>query len=232
MHNPFLELPSLVSQSSLPESEVQPVLASLIQQGKIIEVSEGKHHLLFTASGWEQLAGKSISILGEYHHRFSMRTGMPRVEMGSRLQLGVYAPVALQKLLKQEDIVADGSSVRLPGHQVKLNPAQQAKIEVFLKSLAQSPYAPPGDLIPEPDLLTILVEQDKVVKVSENVVFAATTYQEMVARVTAYIKAHGKISLAEVRDMFQTSRKYAQSFLEHLDGEKITRRIGDERVLL
>ncbi len=45
------------------------------------------------------------------------------------------------------------------------------------------------------------------------------------------IKAQGKVTLAEVRDLFQTSRKYAQAFLEHLDGKRITRRIGDERVL-
>ena len=41
----------------------------------------------------------------------------------------------------------------------------------------------------------------------------------------------GKVSLGEVRDMFKTSRKYAQALLEYLDSKKITRRVGDERVL-
>ena len=80
-------------------------------------------------------------------------------------------------------------------------------------------------------MLNLLIEQRKVVKVSEGVVFSASTYDEMVSRVTAHLKAKGKVSLAEVRDMFQTSRKYAQALLEHLDGEKITRRVGDERML-
>ena len=97
--------------------------------------------------------------------------------------------------------------------------------------LSPPSYAPPGDLIPETDLLNLLVEQRKVVKVSDGVVFAASAYDDMVTRVTAYIKTHDRVSLAEVRDLFQTSRKYAQAFLEHLDGEKITRRVGDERVL-
>ncbi|MBI2329394.1 MAG: SelB C-terminal domain-containing protein, partial [Chloroflexi bacterium] len=70
-----------------------------------------------------------------------------------------------------------------------------------------------------------------VVKVSDDVVFFAATYNEMVAKVTAHIKTQGKVTLAEVRDLFQTSRKYAQALLEHLDEKKITRRIGDERVL-
>ena len=81
------------------------------------------------------------------------------------------------------------------------------------------------------DLLNLLVEKRQVVKASSEVVFAAAAYDEMVAKITARIKDQGQITLAEVRDMFQTSRKYAQALLEHLDGEKITRRVGDARVL-
>ena len=68
-------------------------------------------------------------------------------------------------------------------------------------------------------------------KVSDSVVFSTSAYNEMVERVTLHIKTRGKVSLAEVRDLFKTSRKYAQAFVEHLDGEKVTRRVGDERVL-
>jgi selenocysteine-specific elongation factor len=122
-------------------------------------------------------------------------------------------------------------AVRLPTHRVQLTPAQQAKIDAFLDSLAQNPYAPTSELIPEPDLLNLLVQRHEIVRVSDSVVFATSTYNEMVERVTAHLKAQGKITLAEVRDMFKTSRKYAQALLEHLDGKKITRRVGDERVL-
>ena len=156
---------------------------------------------------------------------------MPRVELGSRLKLGNYTSVALLRLVSEGVITEEGAVVRLPAHRVKLNPVQQARIDAFLKALAQNPYSPPSEQIPEPDLLNLLVEQGKVVKVSDNVVFAAATYNQMVPKVKEYIKAHGKVSLAEVRDLFQTSRKYAQAFLEHLDGAKITRRVGDERVL-
>ena len=104
------------------------------------------------------------------------------------------------------------------------------KIDGFVRSLGRNPYSPPGDLVPEPDLLSLLIEQGRVVKVSDSVVFATSAYNDMVERVTAEMKARGKITLAEVRDLFQTSRKYAQAFLEHLDQRKITRRVGDERV--
>jgi selenocysteine-specific elongation factor len=112
-----------------------------------------------------------------------------------------------------------------------LSPTQKADIDTFLQSLEHSPFNPPGESIPEPDLLNMLIEQGKVVKVCESVVFSASAYSQMLKKVTSYLKEHGKVSLAEVRDMFQNSRKYAQAFLEHLDGKRVTRRIGDERVL-
>jgi len=52
-----------------------------------------------------------------------------------------------------------------------------------------------------------------------------------VTKITAKIKASGKVGLGEVRDMFGTSRKYAQALLEYMDRGKITRRVGDDRVL-
>jgi selenocysteine-specific elongation factor len=77
----------------------------------------------------------------------------------------------------------------------------------------------------------MLIGQGRVVKVSDNVVFAAPVYREMVAKITARIREKGRITLGELRDMFGTSRKYAQALLEYLDGEKVTRRVGDDRVL-
>jgi selenocysteine-specific elongation factor len=53
----------------------------------------------------------------------------------------------------------------------------------------------------------------------------------MVEKITAQIKAKGKISLGEVRDLFGNSRKYAQALLEYLDREKVTKRVGDDRVM-
>ena len=225
-----MEFVSLVAQSNLPPDEVQTVIDSLTPQGKLITIIDGKHCLLMTSDAWERLKKSVITILQDYHRRFPTRTGMAKVELGSRLKLGSYAPATLQRLVSEDTIVEEANAIHLPTHHIQLNPTQQAKVDAFLQALQQSPYTPPSELIPEPDLLNLLVEQHKVVKVSESVVFAASAYDEMVKRITTHIKTNGKISLAEVRDMFQTSRKYAQALLEYLDGKKITRRIGDERV--
>jgi selenocysteine-specific elongation factor len=226
-----LELSSLSAQSDLPASEVRPLVESLIQQAEVIGIGQGDHGLLFTALGWGRLRENVIAILQDYHRRFPVRSGMPKAELGSRLKLGKYAPAILQRLSEESVLMEEGVVLRLPAHRIQLSQAQQAKIDAFLQSLAQNPYAPPGDQIPEPDLLNSLLERRQVVKVGEGVVFSASAYDEMSERVTSYIKAQGKVTLAEVRDLFKTSRKYAQALLEHLDEKKITRRVGDERVL-
>ena len=53
----------------------------------------------------------------------------------------------------------------------------------------------------------------------------------MVARVTDTIDQKGEITVADVRDLFDTSRKYAVGLLEHLDSERVTQRVGDVRTL-
>jgi selenocysteine-specific elongation factor len=53
----------------------------------------------------------------------------------------------------------------------------------------------------------------------------------MVAALQTYLREHGSITLAQTRDLFDTSRKYAQAVLEEMDARRITRREGDTRVL-
>ncbi|HXH84497.1 MAG TPA: SelB C-terminal domain-containing protein, partial [Candidatus Tectomicrobia bacterium] len=90
---------------------------------------------------------------------------------------------------------------------------------------------PPSDRRPEPEVLAFLAERGEIVDVGDGVVFAAEAYRDMVERIVARLRERGSLTLAEARDMFQTSRKYAQALLEHLDRERVTRRVGDERVL-
>ncbi len=227
-----LELGMLLAQCELPASEAQPAIEHLIQEKDLVKIGTGEHSLLFTTPGWERWEQKVAAIVQDYHRKFPTRPGMPKGELSSKLKLAAHpATAALDRLFRNGVLSEEGAVVRLPSHRVQLTPQQQAQTDAFLKSLAQNPYAPSSDLIPGPDLLNLLIEQQRVVKVSDSVVFAASAYDEMVQKITEHIKAHGKITLAEVRDLFQTSRKYAQALLEHLDQKKITRRVGDERVL-
>jgi len=223
---------TLIHNSGLPPNEAMPTIEALIEEKSLMAIGTGEHRILFTAPGWDNLQEKVKIVVQDYHKRLPTRPGMPRGELGSKLQLSAAAyALTLHRLLDDGILIEEGAAVRLPTHQIQLSREQQAKVDAYLQSLARNPYAPPSDILPEPELLNFLIKQRRVVKVSDSVVFSASAYDEMVKKIIAHIKSKGKITLAETRDLFNTSRKYAQALLEHLDQEKITRRVGDERVL-
>jgi selenocysteine-specific elongation factor len=97
--------------------------------------------------------------------------------------------------------------------------------------LESSPYSPPTDSPVDAEVLNLLADEGRVVRVSETVVFSASAYRDMVDRISAYIEEQGEITVADVRDIFGASRKYALALLDYLDQQRITRRVGDARVL-
>jgi selenocysteine-specific elongation factor len=226
-----LQTSALIDELNLPPEEATLALESLIQEGRIIRIGEKKNSLLLSLNGWDRFVQRVSSLLEDYHRRFPARSGIPRLELSGRLKMGNLGSPALDKLIDRNIVVEEGGYVHLPSYTVQLTPAQKARVDAFLKSLTSSPYAPPGELTPDSDLVNMLIEQGKVVKVGEGIVFAAGAYNEMVTKVIDYIRSSGKVSLSQVRDMFGTSRKYAQALLEYLDRQKITRRVDDDRVL-
>ena len=227
-----LEQAVLLARCELPLSEAQTAIEDMVQQKKIVGIGQGESRLFYTGPGWERLRESATAIVQDYHRRFPVRAGMPKAELAGKLKLTApYSASTLQSLSREGVLVEEGAVVRHASYRIHLAQEQQSRIDAFLHSLARNPYAPPSDLMPEPDLLNLLVEQRRVVKVSDGVVFSTPAYDEMVGRITTHIKERGKVTLAEVRDMFNTSRKYAQALLEYLDEKQITRRIGDERVL-
>ncbi|MBC8273646.1 MAG: selenocysteine-specific translation elongation factor [Chloroflexi bacterium] len=225
-----LDVEGLIVQCGLAADEALGVVDKLIGKGRVVAVGHGEHSLLFATSGWERLAKKAEAAVENYHRKFPARSGMPKGELGSKLGLSPNSPV-LQRLFDDGILVEEGAAVHLPSYRIQLSQQQQAKVDAFLGVLNQNPYSPAGDITLEPDLLNLLIEKQQVVKVSEGVVFSASAYNEMVDKVIAHAKAKGKVTLAEVRDMLGTSRKYAQALLEYMDEKKLTRRVGDERVL-
>ena len=112
-----------------------------------------------------------------------------------------------------------------------LSAKQQAEVDRYLSALEAQPYSPPTDIGISGELVAGLVDEGKVVKVNQDVVFSSGAYEEMRNRIVEEARAEGKINVGRVRDMFDTSRKYALALMEYLDQQKITRRVGDDRVL-
>ena len=227
---------ALVRQVNLGQDEAVAELAGLVESGDVLVLGDaqvGPRATLISRSGWRRLIETAARVLGDYHRDTPLKAGMPREELRNRLDVSgsVYGHVL--PMLVAEGVVAEaGALVRLPDHAVRLTPEQEAAAERFLQALESSPYSPPTDHPIQAAVVGTLVDQGRVVRVKDTVVFAASAYAEMTDRIVARLRDATTITVGDVRDMFGTSRKYALSLLEYLDEQRITRRVGDERVLM
>ncbi len=230
-----VEYQALIQRVHLPEEEARQAIEQLIQEGLALAIGQqplARGALLVTAAWWAALQRKAQALLSQHHQQHPLRRGISKEELRSRLGLSAQLfPLAFQHLVADGALAEDGAVARLPEHQPRLSTEQQRVIQDYLRALEAAPFSPPTDRTLNPDLLNLLGEEGTVVKVSDDVVFAAGAYNQMVERIKAHIQAQGKITVAEVRDLFGNSRKYALALMEHLDQQRVTRRVGDDRVL-
>jgi selenocysteine-specific elongation factor len=228
---------NVVTASGLDVETARESLDTLVAAGDIVALTSGGLTgvpLLYSADGLHALSERLRETLADYHRRSPLRPGMSREEL--RIRLGLTQRVFDQLLshwVGASEAKKVGAAVALPAHEPRLAPPEEAAAEAFVVALRASPFSPPdpsgGGLHEE--LLTYLEARGEIVRVAGGVAFAAEAYREMVERITTLIRDNGSVTLAQVRDMFGTSRKYAQALLEHLDAKRITRRVGDARVL-
>jgi selenocysteine-specific elongation factor len=235
----------LLAESGLPEEGAREALEQLLQTGQAMYLGGGDQasgdaaaddRYVMAATRFDELMARMEAWLEEYHQRYPLRVGMPREELKSRSNLpGRVFSQVMERAVLQKRLSGEGTVVRLPQHQVTFSAEQQRRIDELLAQLAESPYSTPSVAECEAaiglEALNVLLDEGRLVRVSDTVLFLADTYREMVERVVAHIEAEGSITVAQVRDMFQASRKYALALMEHLDDQRITKRVGDERVL-
>ena len=187
---------------------------------------------VFSTAGWDAVMEKTQRSLEAYYRQFPLRRGAPKEELRSRLGMSAQVfNLAFARLQHQAVVEEDGALVRLPGYEPTLSDAQNKQVDAYLRLLETEPFSPPTDAPLDSEVLNLLDEQGKVVRVSESVVYSAEAYEQMVTIISEHIRENGDISVANVRDVLATSRKYALALMDYLDHKRITRRVGDTRVL-
>ena len=229
------DITTLSQRTNLPREEVSQRVSQLTEDGHIVTLGDfgtDSDAVVYSAQGWDILKSKVASALQLYHTQYPLRQGVPAQEIRSRLDLSqpVYQR-ALVRLVDESIVVDERQSLRLPDHEITLTEKMEEEASAYLNSLQKDPYSPSADAKVSQELLSVLIDQGKVVRVADGVIFAASAYKEMTDRIVEHLKAQGSITVADARTMFDSSRKYILPLMEHLDQQQITRRNGDERVL-
>jgi selenocysteine-specific elongation factor len=237
-------LQEAITRANLAVSDIQAALDELTAAGQLVNLERRdgppqKTDLVASALAWDQLTGRAVGEVAAYHKAHPLRLGLPREELRSRLSKGIPAlpprlfPATYARLVADGLLADAGPLVKLPGHAIRFSPQQQAKADALLAKFAAAPFAPPSAKecqaeIGE-DVCAALLDLGQLVAVSPEVVFRQADYERMKAAVLALIDQQGAISAAEVRDHFNTSRRYVLALLEHFDAIGVTLRDGDVR---
>ena len=226
--------------AGLTPGEVDAALDQLVAEGDAVVLGGGAERarrpgdFVLAAPAWEGLRERLRATLAPFHAAQPLRRGMPKEEVKSRLRLVPprLADDVLAAAVAAGAAVDDGQTLRLPGFRIALDPARRRVADRYLAALAAAPYTPPGpvEFGLDAETLGALEDLGEVVRVADGVVFAPAAFDALVRDTLALLERDGSLTLADFRDHFQTSRKYAQAMLEELDRRRLTRRVGDARV--
>jgi len=231
----------VVSRSRLEADSAQSALGELLEAGALVMLEDGapavnSDLLVVPAPYWNALQDKTVSMVTAYHKNFPLRRGIPREELKSKLKLAPRIFNALLAKYVSGGVLVDSRGVvSLPGHEMRFDNGQQALVQELMRKFAGSPYAPPSikdcqAQIGE-EVYNALVEQGQLKQVSAEVAFRPEDLERMTAEVRAFISKNGQMTVADARDLFDSSRKYMLALMEYLDAVGVTVRDGDFRRL-
>lgn len=229
-------LEEISKQSNLALDVTQQTLETLISEERVKRLGT----LWFAEAVWDDLSTEAVRLVREQHQQYPLRTGLSREEWRTRLNLPARLAVEVFGVLQAEGLLAEaemstGALIRLPDFRPTFSEAQQQKVAALLKKFRENPYTPPvrseAEALVGTEVLNALIEQSELIKLADGILFLRETYDEAITRLLAHIRERGQVTVAEARDILGATRKYILPLLEHMDERRLTRRVGDERVL-
>lgn len=231
----------IVKHSHLEAGVASQALEGLLAEGRLIALEKNSsakndEALVITAPHWSDLRAKTLHLVDGYHLQYPLRRGIPREELKNRLDLSARVFNAVMDKLASDGLVTTtGSLVAKIGHEIKFDSGQQIKVQALMRKFAQSPYSPPSlkecQAEAGEEIVNALIETGELVKISSEVLFRKQDYDSMVAKIRDALIVRQRITIADVRDLFDSSRKYMLPLMEHLDSIGLTLRDGDYRKL-
>lgn len=239
----FPEAKDLAAWMDLTVSEAEQMLDTLRNKKKILHLNDGS---FVGKAYWEKVSELANQVLAHFHRENPIVEGMDREELKSRLaermhlKSGKKAEALMAELEKRKVITIQGSIVSVAGFTVSYSD-EASQMMTDMENI----YKKAGIEVPSTDelvgaykdrkqarqVLSELTKKGILVKAGTGVLMHKEHWDRALSVLRDYLASHPQITLGEFRDLLGTSRKYAVMLLETYDQMKITKKIGDARVL-
>jgi selenocysteine-specific elongation factor len=199
--------------------------------------------VLIAPSTFAEAETNVMQTLKKFHDANPLVAGMSKEELRDRANLGteVFLRI-LETLAAEKKLEVAGELVHLSGRGVVMKDEETHSKKIIEQAFASAGLKVPSlrevlaglkvDKIRAQKIVTLLLRDKVLIKVSEELVFHQSALLALRQKIAALKPATPKIDVARFKDMTGVSRKYAIPLLEYLDREHVTRRVGDERVIL
>jgi len=192
--------------------------------------------LVSSRSAWDERTKELLNAVKNFHEQYPLREGISKNELRKTLgwDLGEFnnyvEGMVIRGLIRQKN-----GLMALSDYQVELSAEVKERIEDVLKDYQLNPFSPPSlQAMKEKydaDLIDFMTANNMLIVTSDDIAFRREDYDEMRFQMINFISRQGSITLGQFRDLIGTSRKYASSFLEHMDERGITSFDGEHRVI-
>ncbi len=228
----------LVARTGLTEREIESI-PSRDREGAVLSFTQPQPW--FADRAWFQSAReKLLRGVREFHQKNPLVPGISKQDLRGR-ELPNSPPFLIDAILAQEkQIAVEGENVRLASHKLVLKQDEEQARAAIERAFEQAGLAVPAlpDVLAKSgveaararSLLQILLREKRLIRVSDELVFHHTAMEKLRTMLAA--RQAVRFNVGTFKDWTGISRKYAIPLLEYLDRERVTRREGDERVVL
>jgi len=218
-------------------------LNAMTRQGQVLYYDQENQRYLLTVTA-QELERQSLQILADYHRKFPLKPGLSKEEL--RRQLPPAMEVRLFNYLlggmaQKKQIVSEKDLVRLSTHKVTLAQDQEDVSRRLEELYRRGHFSPPtfkeateaSKIAPDKvkQLLQVLVNQGRLIKVKEDLYFHQAAIEALKAALIDFLKQNREITVNQFKDLTQTSRKFSIPLLEYFDSTRTTVRVGETRRL-
>ncbi len=238
-----VSLSHLKIMTNLPDKQLETHLQHLLSQKTVIQTDK-ENRIFIHQTTLDALIEKISEYLVDYHRTNPLKAGMPKEELKSKFPLITDPRLfnqILNQMIKARQIVQEENNVRLEGHRVSLGRDQADIRDKITKIYRNGGLQPPyfrevaKELDAEPkhvnDVLTLLVEEGRIIKTKDDLYFDAATVDELRNKLVAFLKSNDEITTPQFKEMTGVSRKYVIPLIEYFDAKNVTLRVGDSRKL-
>ena len=235
----------IVARTGWTEKETQEALEKLRGTGRVRIVSS-EPLALVSGKLFEDVRKKITEKVERFQKENPLLPGIARedlrVSLGKRVR-GETFRAALEELAAQKKLDTHGELVKKAGSEIALLPEEAQAKEQIAAAFSSAGLAVPSvkevlakltvEAKRAEKLLQILLREKNLVRVSAELVFHRQALAQLKEKLAAYRKTNSdRISVPAFKELTGITRKYAIPLLEYLDREHVTRRVGEERVIL